>query len=1049
MVNLPITQSESQGLVTTEAPRSAVSGAGISSAFDKLAQGMDAVGQNFQRAADEQATQEGQGAVYRDIYGNLTYNRRPMTSESGTAYNRAAQMAYLAQTQDDVRESLMKMRVDSNGDATAFANSYAGFREQYLKNANSSDFGALKQTLDNEFSAQHQGMLQDQLTQDVDNNKGKITNAIERLKNETSGLAYTGGTDTPEYKEKISAIQTLQGELVKNPLFKYSQSDADLETSRLQADNMGQYVAGKTRDIFQKDGYQAALDFAHKQLWDPNLNLSAAERHQMEGEATSGIRQIVSEQKYELHDIHFDAQNLSKSMLAGEDFDDNAVFQTAHDLASHGDAVGASRLLRIRTNMRYLGDFKSMDSKQQADELQGATGARPLRERLIAAESGNNPDAQNPYSTAQGLGQFTDGTWMDMVRQHEPALAEGKTRQQILDLRKDPAISGRMVDHYISDNSTFLQNNGLDATDGNIYLAHFAGQGGAKAILSGDPTANAAEVLAPLNGMTPEEFTAKNPFIKGMSASDLASWAGRKMGAAMPGEVYSAMKKEVHQDMVTLWPSVLEGIKKNGSADPGDIALLFKQATLTGDEDFKSRLTAILPDVAKFTGLDQAHMEQNLHDMEAHGMTAMEQSVYDTKKAIFDSTVKGLKDDPIGLATSRGVVEDPGPINFDDPSKLGGSVQAREKALGQAREYYHQADMPLFRPAEAETAAAKLTSPDQGQRGNIVSTLTNLQPATLFPTLDQPAIKAAIKGNASSTDFGKYSSAMVIMDHAYRTAPQQFAQSFGPDSLKQVQDYQARVRYQTPEEAQKFFDQQKDPAYAERSKVFEDAGRKLAVKYTDSAILNGFKNWIPGTSASAPTDPQVTGALRDDFENTFAQRYAVSQDAKTAASQTMDALRQKWGKSDLNGGQLTLYPPENHYPAVNGKWDWMKDELNHDLVMAGFSNDQATTRGGASAPQKKVPWPHTLIATADTEAAINNGKPPPYIVVVTNPADGKSDFARDGSGNRLVATFDGGRARLDAELKFGVDQRAASQAYQRDRVFNTGEMSNGGYGGGL
>lgn len=36
----------------------------------------------------------------------------------------------------------------------------------------------------------------------------------------------------------------------------------------------------------------------------------------------------------------------------------------------------------------------------------------PLAERIIQAESGWNCKAQNPYSSAGGLFQFTDGTWL-------------------------------------------------------------------------------------------------------------------------------------------------------------------------------------------------------------------------------------------------------------------------------------------------------------------------------------------------------------------------------------------------------------------------------------------------------------------------------------------------------------------------------------------------------------------------------------------------------------------------------------------------------------
>ena len=37
-------------------------------------------------------------------------------------------------------------------------------------------------------------------------------------------------------------------------------------------------------------------------------------------------------------------------------------------------------------------------------------------ERIIDVESGGDPNAKNKRSTATGLGQFLDETWLDMIR---------------------------------------------------------------------------------------------------------------------------------------------------------------------------------------------------------------------------------------------------------------------------------------------------------------------------------------------------------------------------------------------------------------------------------------------------------------------------------------------------------------------------------------------------------------------------------------------------------------------------------------------------------
>lgn len=149
-----------------------------------------------------------------------------------------------------------------------------------------------------------------------------------------------------------------------------------------------------------------------------------------------------------------------------------------------------------------------------------------LSERIVGAESGGNATAKNPRSSATGAGQFIDGTWLDMVRRHRPDLAN-LPREQVLALRNDAGLSREMVGHYADENGAKLRAAGLPDTDGSRYLAHFAGPAGARAVLSADPSTPAAQVLQPGQ-------VAANPFVRNMTAGQLADWAARKVGADAP-----------------------------------------------------------------------------------------------------------------------------------------------------------------------------------------------------------------------------------------------------------------------------------------------------------------------------------------------------------------------------------------------------------------------------------------------------------------------------------------------------------------------------------
>jgi hypothetical protein len=107
-------------------------------------------------------------------------------------------------------------------------------------------------------------------------------------------------------------------------------------------------------------------------------------------------------------------------------------------------------------------------------------------------ESALNPNARAGTSTATGLFQFIESTWLDMVRRHgadhglgaeATALQNGanaQTRRDILALRSDPEISARMAGELARENATTLEARlGRSPNAGELYAAHVMGPNGA------------------------------------------------------------------------------------------------------------------------------------------------------------------------------------------------------------------------------------------------------------------------------------------------------------------------------------------------------------------------------------------------------------------------------------------------------------------------------------------------------------------------------------------------------------------------------------------
>lgn len=112
-------------------------------------------------------------------------------------------------------------------------------------------------------------------------------------------------------------------------------------------------------------------------------------------------------------------------------------------------------------------------------------------------ESSLNPNARAKTSTATGLYQFIEKTWLQMVRDHGEKYGLGQytrhidsdynvqnahLRKTILNLRKDPETSAYMAAEYAAQNAGELHSRlgpRIEIGKTELYLAHFMGPTGA------------------------------------------------------------------------------------------------------------------------------------------------------------------------------------------------------------------------------------------------------------------------------------------------------------------------------------------------------------------------------------------------------------------------------------------------------------------------------------------------------------------------------------------------------------------------------------------
>ena len=183
------------------------------------------------------------------------------------------------------------------------------------------------------------------------------------------------------------------------------------------------------------------------------------------------------------------------------------------------------------------------------DDLTGRAAINAVVERIIDAESNGDPNAKNSRSSATGLGQFINETWLDLIRTYRPDLARGRSESETLELRREAKLAREITTRFVERNAAMLRQRGLPVTAGTIYLAHFAGGAGAVAILSAPEKADAALVMASADAtdrIKRGQIIKANPFLEHFTIADLKIWADRKMrgsGLRLTHELAADAKK--------------------------------------------------------------------------------------------------------------------------------------------------------------------------------------------------------------------------------------------------------------------------------------------------------------------------------------------------------------------------------------------------------------------------------------------------------------------------------------------------------------------------
>lgn len=256
-------------------------------------------------------------------------------------------------------------------------------------------------------------------------------------------------------------------------------------------------------------------------------------------------------------------------------------------------------------------------------------------------ESSLRTNAQSATSSATGLFQFIDQTWLGLVKQHgaqhglhEQAKAitqdsngryraDASVKQSILALRKDPQISALMAGEYAKSTQGQLQSSlGREVCGGELYAAHFLGPDAACKLIrlaENNPQASAATAFPQAAGANKHVFYRADGSAK--SVREVYDWALRQPGdtgtvrvAALPDltpqpklEVVRAPVVTAQSDEIRMLLASVINWQPRGGQGLFNQGSLFNQLLGLGDStpssalSFNSGLLSILSESKKPT----------------------------------------------------------------------------------------------------------------------------------------------------------------------------------------------------------------------------------------------------------------------------------------------------------------------------------------------------------------------------------------------------------------------------------------------------------------
>jgi len=604
---------------------------------------------------------------------------------------------------------------------------------------------------------------------------------------------------------------------------------------------------------------------------------------------------------------------------------------------------------------------------------------------VVRAESGGKNNAKASTSSAYGPHQFLKGTWAGLVKKYKPDWAKGLSEGQIQAMRGDRAASSEMFGHFRRENQTVLSRAGMPINPATEYMAHFFGAGDAVKVL-------AADADTPLSEIVPAATIKANGFLKGMTARDAQNWAARKMTMKSSDLARVSVQIDQIEDPEVrrlASQSLTERIKVRQNIEDAE-ASVFEERIASGD-----------------VSLTEQEIREN-HDLSTDDQVRLSNVLRKVNKDADNlrSIVTRMSDPDLGFDVLD--TKDRNAVNDVYEATIGDAEPASERGI----------------------KAAKAITKNSG----------------IIPKKAANAVKSALKSN----DPAAVGMALETLSQLKSLAGDSLASVTGAKGLDDaLSDYQFYGQFGSSEEAAAQMIENREKKPKNITAEAKEAAKSLDISdVTDRFDRSWFSDPKVGDdragkgSALLLTNSQENEMMAE-YTRLFKDAYLETADFDLSQNRALDRMGRIYGMNEVSGvGRVMKFPPQKVYPAVNGSFEWMQDQLVSEVNAAMFG-DQAVPGGadaagpvGRGAPDvKDRKWIErediALWSDDVTARQVKAGQPASYVVYATR--NGVLEqlpqrFVFDPSGAKSKARTDFDGPRADAIAAQGArDERVQTQ----------------------